>query len=128
MTPSETPDTPVQDGVPSTGSQSDSSADSSGGDHGRRLMSLGDQVLSGASNFLTVALVARSTSPQGFGHFALAYAVLLALLSLTRGFWGTPVSLAGSPRESLAQARRFLSAALVSAPVMALPSWCRPWP
>ncbi len=86
--------------------------------HFRRLVSLGDQVLSGASNFLTVALVARSTSPHGFGHFALAYAVLIALLALVRGVWGTPISLAGSPRASLDEAGRYLSAALVSAPIM----------
>ena len=86
--------------------------------HLRRLVSLGDQVLSGGSNFLTVALVARSTSPDGFGRFALAYAVLIALLALVRGVWGTPISLAGSPRASLAEAGRNLSASLVSAPVM----------
>ncbi len=86
--------------------------------HFRRLVSLGDQVLSGASNFLTVALVARSTSPHGFGRFALAYAVLIALLALVRGVWGTPISLAGSPRASLDEAGRYLSAALVSAPIM----------
>ncbi len=115
MTPSETPGTPAQRTL-----SGDSPSGSGGGAHVRRLVSLGDQVLSGASNFLTVALVARSTTPQGFGHFALAYAVLLALLTLTRGFWGTPVSLAGSPPESLTQAVRFLSAALVCAPVMGL--------
>lgn len=86
--------------------------------HVRRLVSLGDQVLSGASNFLTVALVARSTTPHGFGHFALAYAVLVALLALVRGVWGTPISLAGSPRGSLDEAERYLSAALLSAPIM----------
>lgn len=83
-----------------------------------RLVSLGDQVLSGASNFLTVALVARSTSPGGFGHFALGYAMLLAVLSLVRGVWGTPITLTGSPRRSLAAARRFLSAAMVASPIM----------
>jgi O-antigen/teichoic acid export membrane protein len=81
-------------------------------------MSLGDQVLSGASNFLTVALVARSMSPHGFGHFALAYALLLALLILVRGGWGTPISLAGSPPGSIDAARGFVSAAFLTAPIM----------
>jgi O-antigen/teichoic acid export membrane protein len=83
-------------------------------------MSLGDQVLSGASNFLTVALVARSTSPHGFGQFALAYAVLLVLVTLVRGVWGTPIALAGSPLGSINEARRYLSAAMVAAPIMLL--------
>lgn len=48
----------------------------------------------------------------------MAYAVLIALLALVRGVWGTPISLAGSPRASLDEARRYLSAALVSAPIM----------
>jgi hypothetical protein len=86
----------------------------------RRLISLGDQVLSGASNFLTMALVARSTNPDSFGQFALAYAILLALLILVRGLWGTPITLAGSPRGSLDAARGCLSAALVAAPIMIL--------
>ena len=113
MTPSEPPETPVQAALntgPPVGSSRRVQL--------RRLVSLGDQVLSGASNFLTVALVARSTSPNGFGHFALAYAVLLVLLTLVRGVWGTPISLAGSPRGSLDEAQRYLSAALVAAPIM----------
>ncbi len=57
-------------------------------------------------------------SPHGFGHFALAYAVLIALLALVRGVWGTPISLAGSPRASLHEAGRSLSAALMAAPIM----------
>lgn len=92
----------------------------SGAGHGPRVVSLGDQVLSGLSNFLTVALVARSASPEDFGHFSLAYAVLLTLLNVTRGLWGTPIALAASPAAALGTARALLGSAVLLAPVMAL--------
>ena len=40
-------------------------------------MALADQALSGLSNFLAVALIARSSSPEAFGHFTIAYALFV---------------------------------------------------
>jgi len=87
-------------------------------DHIRRLVSLGDQVLSGLSNFLTIALVARSSTPGEFGRFTLAYAVVLTLLNLVRGLWGTQIALAGSPIAAVRTLRSLLGATVLAAPVM----------
>jgi O-antigen/teichoic acid export membrane protein len=85
---------------------------------GRSVVALLDQVLSGLSNFLTLAVVARSTTTDGFGHFSLAYALLIALLTLVRALWGTRISLAGSAAGALTTARGLLGALVIAAPVI----------
>lgn len=55
---------------------------------------LADQVLSGVSNLLVVVLVARALDAASFGRFALAYAVLTLTLGVTRGYFGTRITLA----------------------------------
>lgn len=75
----------------------------------RRGVTLGDQVLSSASNLLVVVLVARAVSPTDFGHFALAYAVLTLTLGLSRAYFGSRIALA--PDQAAA---RHLTAALVA--------------
>lgn len=84
----------------------------------RPCLALGDQVLSGLSNFLTVALVARSATPEEFGHFSLAYALLLIGLGLLRGLWGTRLSLTTTPQAALDRARGLLGATVVVAPAL----------
>ena len=83
-----------------------------------RLLALGDQVLSGLSNFLTVALVARSATPEEFGHFSLAYALLLIGLGLLRGLWGTRISLTATSGAALDAARGLLGATALVTPAL----------
>jgi hypothetical protein len=83
-----------------------------------RLLALGDQVLSGLSNFLTVALVARSATPEEFGHFSLVYALLLIALGLLRGLWGTRLSLSASHGVALERARGLLGATALVTPLL----------
>jgi hypothetical protein len=84
----------------------------------RPYLALGDQILSGLSNFLTVALVARSATPEEFGHFSLPYALLVVGLGLIRGLWGTRLSLTPTPAAALQRARGLLGATLLVTPVL----------
>lgn len=59
----------------------------------RAVISLGDQCVYSASNFLAVVLVARGASVREFGVFALGYAFVTALVSITRAVVGTPLLL-----------------------------------
>ena len=77
-----------------------------------RLAALTDQVLSGLSNFLTVALVARSVDPDGFGRFVVVYALFSAFVGLARQFWGTRISLTSTAREATLRARQLTGATL----------------
>lgn len=83
---------------------------------GQRALSLLDQVLSGASNFIAVALVARALDATHFGVFAIAYALLTAALGLVRARWGTEISLAGHPDEARALLGRLTGGLLLAAP------------
>jgi O-antigen/teichoic acid export membrane protein len=85
-----------------------------------RAAALGDQVLSGLSNFLAVAVVARGTDPEEFGHFAVAYAVLIALLTVARQLWGTRVAMTATPAHALGETRRLLGAIAWAAPAGAV--------
>jgi O-antigen/teichoic acid export membrane protein len=85
-----------------------------------RLAALADQALSGLSNFLTVALMARSSDPVGFGRFAVVYALFSAFLGLARQLWGTQIALTTSARHALSLARQLTGAAVCVAPVAAL--------
>lgn len=49
-----------------------------------RFITIADQGVSSLSNFVAVAIIARSGSPQEFGQFALAYAGLMLLLGAQR--------------------------------------------
>jgi O-antigen/teichoic acid export membrane protein len=89
-------------------------------------VALADQALSGLSNFLAVAFIARSSTPEEFGHFTIVYALFIAFLGLARRWWGTRLSMTPSPAQALAELRRQLAATVwvtpVAACVMALPS------
>lgn len=90
---------------------------------GRRTLSRAaafvDQVLSGLSNFLALALIARSATPEDFGRFAVAYALFVALVSLARRLWGTRIAMTGSPAEAVDRSRGLLAATLYAFPVAA---------
>jgi O-antigen/teichoic acid export membrane protein len=73
-------------------------------------------VLSGLSNFLTVALVARSAAPEDFGRFAVVYALFLGGLAVARTLWGTRLAMTSSPDETLRQLRGLLGVTLYAAP------------
>src|SRR5687767_1706861 len=96
------------------------------GPRAARIVALADQVFSGFSNFLAVALIARSSAPETFGHFAVVYALFVAVLSLARRLWGTRLSMTATPDEALQQLRRLLGTTLYATPaamcVIALPS------
>jgi O-antigen/teichoic acid export membrane protein len=79
-------------------------------------IALADQVLSGLSNFLTVALVARSATPVDFGHFAVTYALFITLLGLARQLWGTQIALKASAPEAVRRVRELLGATLYATP------------
>lgn len=85
----------------------------------RRAVALADQGLSGLSNFLAVAFIARSASPDAFGRFTVVYALFLTFLSLARRWWGTRLSMTSSPAESLAELRRQLAAMVWASPLAA---------
>jgi len=89
-------------------------------------LALGDQALSGLSNFMAVALIARSATPEAFGQFTIVYALFTAFLALARRWWGTRLSMTASPADALVELRRQLAATALATPVaacvMALPS------
>lgn len=93
----------------------------------RRGATLVDQVVSSASNLLAVLLVARSLDADGFGRFALAYAIVVAGLGVSRSWFGTRLSLVDDPGAVAAEVRRATGALLVLAPALVLvvlvPSW-----
>lgn len=83
-----------------------------------RAVTLGDQVLSSVSNLLAVVLVARAVSAEAFGTFALGYSVMTVVLSLTRAYFGTRVSLSADPLVAREHARALVGAvALLAVPV-----------
>jgi O-antigen/teichoic acid export membrane protein len=91
-----------------------------------KTVALADQALSGLSNFLAVALIARSATPEAFGHFTIVFALFLTFLQLARRWWGTRLSMTPSPAAALAELRRQLAATVLVTPVaacvLALPS------
>ena len=58
---------------------------------GRFSWGLADQLLSSATNFLFVALVARTVTPRDFGAFSLAYATFTLSLGAFRALSGEPL-------------------------------------
>ena len=93
----------------------------------RRGAGLLDQVVSSASNLLAVLLVARALDADGFGRFALAYAIVVATLGVSRSWFGTRLSLLVDPTLVRAEVRSVTGALLLLAPVLVLvvivPSW-----
>ncbi len=75
-------------------------------------------MLSGASNFLAVALVARVLSPESFGEFALAYSALTFVLGATRTYFGNRLVLGGDRDEVRARTGPLLGALVLLAPLL----------
>ncbi|MFD5063872.1 hypothetical protein [Streptomyces sp. NPDC058394] len=79
-----------------------------------------DQALSSASNFFVSALAAHSLAPREFGAFALAFAVYLLLLGVSRALCTEPLAVRYTAQEQVvfdAGARR----AVGSVTVLSLP-------
>lgn len=85
----------------------------------RRSLALVDQGLSSLSNVLAVALVAHVLDPDAFGRFSLSYAVLVAVLGLSRSWFGTRVSLVAEPAEVRPAASVALGGLLILTPAIA---------
>lgn len=85
---------------------------------GPRALTLGDQVLSSVSNMLAVVLVARAVSAEEFGTFALGYSVLTLVLGLTRGYFGTRVSLEHDDTRARVLTRQLIGSVLIISPVV----------
>ena len=60
-----------------------------------RSLALVDQGFSSLSNVLAVFLVAQALGKDDFGRFSLAYAILVAVLGVSRSWFGTRLSLIG---------------------------------
>lgn len=84
----------------------------------KRATSMLDQVLSGLSNFITVALIARALDAGHFGSFVIGYALLTTVLSLVRARWGTQLSLTGGDAPTLDLLRRLSGLAFVATPLL----------
>lgn len=100
--------------------QEPASAVSSRRHWGPRALTLGDQVLSSVSNMLAVVLVARAVSPEEFGTFALGYSVLAVVLGLTRGYFGTRVSLEHDDSRARVLTRELIGAVAILSPIVFL--------
>jgi len=85
-----------------------------------RSVVLVDQAMSSVSNILAVILVARSLSADAFGGFALAFAVLTAILTLSRAYFGTRVSLVDRAADGPALTRALAGALVILAPLLVL--------
>lgn len=85
----------------------------------RGVLGLIDQGFSGLSNVLMVVMVARSLSAQDFGAFALSYTTLTFLLTASRSFFGTQLTLSPARDAALANARAAVGAVLILSPLLA---------
>jgi O-antigen/teichoic acid export membrane protein len=79
-----------------------------------------DQGMSSVSNVLAIILVARSLSADDFGRFALGFAVLTAVLTLTRAYFGTRVSMVKDPVDGLSMTGSLVGALVLVGPALAL--------
>jgi O-antigen/teichoic acid export membrane protein len=79
-----------------------------------------DQGMSSLSNVLAVVMVAQGLSASAFGSFSVAYAVLIFLLTLTRSYFGTQLTLTETQSAAIDRARSTLGALLMLAPVPAV--------
>ena len=79
-----------------------------------------DQGMSSLSNVLAVIMVAQTLSASAFGSFSVAYAVLIFLLTLSRSYFGTQLTLTDSRAAAQERASSALGALLLLAPVLAV--------
>jgi len=77
-----------------------------------------DQGMSSLSNVLAVIMVAQSLSAPAFGSFSVTYAVLILLLTLSRSYFGTQLTLTDSQAAAWERASSALGAVLLLAPVL----------
>lgn len=78
-----------------------------------RMIALGDQGLSSASSILVVLVIARVYPTADFGHFAIAYSVLVMSLALSRSYLGTQISMTTSTGEARRLGSGFMGALLI---------------
>jgi len=82
-------------------------------------LTLADQVLSSASNFVLGVLIARAGGAEALGTFGIAFLVWLAVMGANRALVAEPMTVAGSTEDSDAQLGEGLSATLVLGVVVA---------
>jgi hypothetical protein len=82
-----------------------------------------DQALSSVSNVLAVVLVSKSSSADEFGRFALAYAVLTVMVTLTRAYLGNRVTLSPSDSAAARATATSVGGILCLAPAMVAVVW-----
>ncbi|NLT55943.1 MAG: hypothetical protein GXX79_15610 [Actinomycetales bacterium] len=93
----------------------------------QRLVVVADQGASSLSNLLAVVLVARALGEQEFGRFAIAYAILVSALGVSRSWFGTSISLRTTREAVRAETAASLGALSVLSPLLLLvvmvPAW-----
>src|SRR4029453_14080923 len=86
----------------------------------RGAIALIDQGMSSLSRVLAIIMVAQSLSASAFGSFSVAYAVLIFLLTLSRSYFGTQLTLTDSRATARERAGSALGALLLLAPALAV--------
>src|SRR5215211_7164907 len=79
-----------------------------------------DQGMSSLSNVLAVIMVAQSLSAAAFGSFSITYAILIFLLTLSRSYFGTQLTLTESRAAARERSSSALGAVLLLAPALAV--------
>lgn len=79
-----------------------------------------DQALSSLSNVLATVMVARSLGIEGFGRFAVVFAVLTLVLGGVRGLLGTRISLTPTPADARREGAAVTGLLLTVAPLVVL--------
>jgi len=83
------------------------------------VLTLADQLLSSASNFVLGVLIARAGGADALGTFGIAFLVWLAVMGANRALVAEPMTVTGSTDDSGAQLGEGLSATLVMGVVVA---------
>lgn len=83
-------------------------------------LTLADQVVSSASNFVLGVLIARAGGADALGAFGIAFLVWLAVVGVNRAFVTEPMMIEGSTEDSQAELGEGLSATLILAVVIAV--------
>jgi hypothetical protein len=84
------------------------------------VVGLVDQGMSSLSNVLALIVVAQNLSASAFGSFSVAYAVLIFLLTLSRSYFGTQLTLTDTRVVALDRARSVTGALILLAPALAV--------
>lgn len=84
----------------------------------RKAVELSDQVISGFTNFVLTVLVARSSTVDAFGSFALMLAVVLFWLGLSRAYFGTVSGTTAHVRQAEVVGRQTLGAIALLSPLV----------